>query len=178
MQSMMMKFSGLRAIALALLVLFSAGLAPTSASQAAEPEFCFGAAGQGCGGWTIGQMPRVAFCVHVVGFGFCKVNGGSMEHDPCCSANPKGKMCGETPESSACSVSWDRAVSRAVWGYQWTRQVDTNRGNATGRVELSKYCATGGSGVHKNDASYCCSKRVRNAWPWENIARPSMKICE
>ncbi len=170
-----------------LAALLAAGLAVAtllspSTARAAEPEFCFGAAGQGCGGWDIlaGEMPRMAFCVGipVVGMGACKVNGGSMEHDPCCVTHPDGVWCGVKPERNVCRGGWDRAVSRAVWGYQWTRAIDMNLGNRTGRVDRPKYCATRGSGVHRNDVQHCCSARARNAYFWENVARPSLRICE
>ena len=172
--------TALRALSLAALMLLGAAATLVPAPAAAEDigERCFGAAGQGCGGWTFGAMPRVAFCVHAAGMGVCKVNGGSMEHDPCCAANPRGKMCGGSPETSACTTSWNRAVDRAIWGYQWTRSINTNLVNSTGRVDRPKYCATRGSGVHRNDVSHCCSTRARAANWWENVGRPSLRICE
>ena len=178
MQKIILK-SALFGVVVSLMLFFVSGISPVAAQQAMPTEYCFGAAGQGCGGWNSGEMPRVAFCVDAFGFSKCKVSGGSLAHDPCCASNPRGKMCGGTPENtSTCSVSWDRAVSRAFWGYQWTRAVDTKRGNATGVVERALYCAKKESRVHRNDAEFCCSRKVRSPWDVERIGRPDLKICE
>lgn len=172
--------NGLRAFAIAAVVVAGAAATwlPAKAGAAELAERCFGAAGQGCGGWNVVDMPRIAFCVHLAGAGICKVSGGSLSHDPCCATNPKGKMCGGSPETQVCSSSWDKAVRRAVWGYQWTRTVNTNLTNTTGIVDRPKYCALSGSGVHRNDTEHCCSNRSRSANWWENIGRPALRICE
>ncbi|PZO10153.1 MAG: hypothetical protein DCF27_03705 [Lysobacteraceae bacterium] len=87
-------------------------------------------------------------------------------------------MCGGNESSTSCTLAWTKSVDRAIWGYQWTRMIETNLVNNTGDVVRSKYCANRGSGVHSNDTQHCCSSRSRGAYPWENIARPSLKICE
>lgn len=173
-------FSRLWAMVMALGVLAALGLAPGVVAQAqAADGRCFGAAGQGCGGWNVGEMPRLAFCAHHGGMGVCKISGGSMTHDPCCAANPRGKMCGGAgTETNQCSVEWNRAVWRAVWGYQWARSLNTSVNNTSGVVVRSDYCATRGQGVHQNDTRYCCSSRARSAYFWENVARPQLKVCE
>lgn len=176
------RMPGFAAAVLACGLILAGLFAPVSSVRAAEPERCFGAAGQGCGGWDIlaVEMPRFAFCVSipVVGLGACKVSGGSMTHDPCCVANPDGEWCGVKPERNVCRAEWNRAVHRATWAYQWTRAINMNLGNSTGRVDRPKYCANRGSGVHKDDVSFCCSSRARNAFFWENVGRPSLRICE
>jgi len=165
--------------ALAVLLVCTTWLLPAAITPAAATERCFGAAGQGCGGWTIGEMPRVAFCGNIF-YGLnivCAVSGGSMTHDPCCATSPNGKMCGGRPENAQCTPSWNRAVRRATWGYQWFRFVDPTRVNGTGIVERPRYCAVAGSGIHKNDDEYCCSGGSRGGNHWERIGRPSLKVC-
>ena len=155
-------------------------LSPAGLQTASAGERCFGASGQGCGGWTFGEMPRFAFCTGNTGNGtaLCSVSGGSMTHDPCCASNPNGKQCGGSTETAQCTSQWDRAVRRAVWFYQWNRLIDTRRVNNTGVVERSLYCAKKDSGIHKNDDEFCCSRQSRPANGWERIGRPSLAICK
>lgn len=154
-------------------------LAPAFAAHAADK--CFGAVGQQCG---LLQAEGLIFAACVpapwvgANFGVCSVSGGSMTHDPCCAANPHGKVCGTSPENpNVCAGQWDRAVNRFVWGYQWSRTVDTSKTNSSGVVVKADYCAKNGRGVHKNDESFCCSGDAKNASFWERIGRPNLKIC-
>lgn len=165
--------------ALSSLLVCAAWLSPAAVQTASATEYCFGASGQGCGGWTFGEMPRFAFCSPAGSNGVakCAVSGGSMTHDPCCVRSPRGKVCGGRPETAQCTVEWNRAVDRAKWGYQWLRNIDTRRGNDTGVVERPLYCAQRGSGVHRNDESFCCSRSARDANSLERFARPDLKIC-
>ena len=165
---------------LSLLLLCAVWLMPAPVSAANADEHCFGAAGQACGGWRIGEMPKFAFC----GANFpgttsavCLVHGGSLTHDPCCAANPNGKQCGGNNSRSECTLEWNKSVRRAVWFYQWSRFVDTARVNNTGVVEEPLYCGLRGQGIHKADEQYCCSKRSREGNFWERIGRPSLNIC-
>lgn len=143
-------------------------------------DYCFGAVGQQCGGISIAGV-QFAACVPLsfsAPMAVCAVSGGSMTHDPCCADNPRGKMCGTSPEiPSLCSTEWDRAVHRFVWGYQWRRVVDTSRPNTTGEVVRADYCARRGDGVHRRDTSFCCSRDWRRASFWERLARPALRIC-
>ncbi len=161
------------------LLVCAAWLSPAAVQTASATDYCFGAAGQGCGGWTFGEMPRIAFCGPVSGNGMatCAVSGGSMTHDPCCARSPNGKVCGGRPETAQCTVEWNRSVDRAKWGYQWLRNINTRRGNDTGVVERPLYCAQSGSGVHRNDAQYCCSRSSRPGNGWERFGRPDLNIC-
>lgn len=59
-----------------------------------------------------------------------------------------------------CNASWQKALSRIAGGWNWQRTVDFNRRNATGKVERSRFCATQGARVHKNDIKYCCSEKA------------------
>lgn len=161
-----------------ILLASAAWLSPAALQAASAGERCFGASGQGCGGWTVGEMPRVAFCTGAIanGLAVCAVSGGSMTHDPCCARDPNGKQCGGS-ENGQCTSEWNRAVRRAVWFYQWNRLIDTRRQNNTGLIERPLYCATSGSGIHKNDNEFCCSGRSRPGNGWERIGRPSLDVC-
>lgn len=143
-------------------------------------EFCFGGVGQQCGGISMAGI-QFAACTPVsagMPYAVCAVSGGSMTHDPCCASNPRGKMCGGEPENaSQCATAWNRAVSRFVWGYQWTRVVDTTKPNNTGLVVRADYCAKEGKGVHRNDVTFCCAREARMASFWERLARPNLRIC-
>lgn len=173
---------GVRAV-LSVLLACAGWLSPAAVQPAhAATDYCFGAAGQGCGGWTFGEMPRFAFCVPLPASGgkaICSVSGGSMTHDPCCATSPNGKMCGGPGrETTQCRAEWDKAVSRAFWGYQWNRVVDTRRGNSTGIVERPLYCANRGAAIHKNDDQHCCSRSSRPGNFWERLGRPNLDICK
>lgn len=164
----------------AIALLSTVWLLPATISTVSAGERCFGASGQGCGGWNVGEMPRMAFCGNIAnsGLAVCAVSGGSMTHDPCCADNPRGKQCGGSPENAQCTSQWDRAVRRAIWFYQWTRLIDTRRVNETNVVERSLYCAKRDSGIHKNDAEFCCSRQSREGNGWERIGRPSLNVCK
>ncbi|EIT71798.1 MULTISPECIES: hypothetical protein [Hydrocarboniphaga] len=144
-------------------------------------ERCFGAVGQQCGGFHQGQFAGVAMCLPAsngADRANCKVSGGSMTHDPCCAANPNGVMCGTSPENNRCSAEWTRAVNRAVWSYQWTRNVNDEVENTTGTVRGPDYCARDGAGVHRNDRNFCCSGNSHRAGFWDRIGRPNLYRCD
>lgn len=144
-------------------------------------EYCFGAAGQGCGSFGGGPLGSVATCVPVLPSNgkdlVCEVSGGSMLHDPCCVQNPYGEFCGKSPSNSQCSSQWNRAVHRFIWGYDWVRFVDSKKENTTGNVVRADYCAKNGHKVHRNDRDFCCSGRSTKASFWDRIARPSLYMC-
>jgi len=164
----------------ALLLLCAGWLLPATVTPANADERCFGAAGQGCGSWNVVEMPKPAFCGHLIyaHMAVCLVSGGSMTHDPCCAKNPNGKQCGGTNARSECTVAWDKSVRRAFWSYQWPRLIDTSVVNNTGDVDRPLYCATKGSRIHKNDTEYCCSRQSREGNFWERIGRPSLHVCK
>lgn len=144
-------------------------------------EYCFGAAGQGCGMFGGGPLGSVAFCVpNLSGTAknlTCQVSGGSMTHDPCCAKNPYGEFCGSSPSTTQCQAEWDRAVNRWFWGYNWKRTVDSKKENTTGKVVQADYCAPNGKGIHKNDRSLCCSKKSAQASFWDRAGRPNLYVC-
>lgn len=148
--------------------------------EARATDFCFGAVGQQCGGISMAGV-NFAVCTPFLGvtnFAVCAVSAGSMTHDPCCADNPRGKMCGTSPEiASQCDTEWDRAVHRFVWGYQWNRVVDLTKPNTSGNVVRADYCAKRDQGLHKNDVAFCCSREARNANFWERLGRPNLRIC-
>lgn len=148
-------------------------------AEATARDFCFGAAGQQCGEFREGEMQGVAFCstLPLVNFGVCKVSGGSLTHDPCCASNPRGVVCGGSPETTACRVEWDRSVHRFFWGYQWNRVVDTAKPNTTGVVVRADYCAKRGAGVHRLDRQHCCSRSSRQAGFFDRLGRPDLFRC-
>jgi hypothetical protein len=157
------------------------GLLLSTPLLASAGEFCFGGAGQGCGTFAGGPFGSVAFCLpnnsstrkNVV----CQVSGGSMTHDPCCVMSPSGVFCGRSPSTNQCKVEWDRAVNRWFWGYNWKRNVDSRKENTTGQVVFNDYCAPNTAGIHKNDQSYCCSKKSLPASNWDRAGRPNLNVC-
>lgn len=157
------------------------GLLLSTPLLASAGEFCFGGAGQGCGTFAGGPFGSVAFCLpnnsstrkNVV----CQVSGGSMTHDPCCVTSPSGVFCGRSPSTNQCKVEWDRAVNRWFWGYNWKRNVDSRKENTTGQVVFNDYCAPNTAGIHKNDQSYCCSKKSLPASNWDRAGRPNLNVC-
>lgn len=161
------------------ILLLALALAPTLEAQAAD--YCFGAVGQQCGSISIAGVQFAACTAALPGtpMMICAVSKGSMQHDPCCADNPRGKKCGGEPENeSLCSTEWDRAVHRFIWGYQWSRAVDSSKSNTTGDVVRADYCAKRGQGLHKNDEAYCCSRDARRGNFWERIGRPNLSICQ
>lgn len=150
------------------------------AAPAFAADFCFGAAGMQCGGFRNGELVGIAFCLPIAepDRANCLVSGGSMTHDPCCADNPNGVQCGGNNSSGACQGAWDRAVNRAVWGYQWKRRVNTAKSNTTGDVVQPDYCARDGAPIHRNDVGYCCSNRSHRASWWDRIGRPNLYRCD
>jgi hypothetical protein len=126
-----------------------------------KTEYCFGALGAQCGG-AQHNLPTTALCAA----GLCQINAGSWEHDECCFANPKGLACQVGPadyltgHDGKCVNEWNKALARLAAGLNWTRRVDFNRPNTTGRVEFSLYCAETGVRVHQEDIRYCCSRQA------------------
>lgn len=147
----------------------------------AHADRCFGAAGRQCGMFAGGELGQIAFCV-ALSFNprttYCEISGGSWAHDTCCAANPNGVWCGGNDSSSACQVSWDRAVHRKIWGYHWTRVVDGLRDDTDGQVDRPEYCARRNAGVHRNDTRYCCSGNHRRPTVLEWLGRPDIRTCE
>ncbi len=136
----------------------------TSAAPGRIPvkrEYCFGALGAQCGGAQNG-VPTHALCA----LGQCKINAGSWEHDQCCFAHPRGMACQAGPldyatgHNGSCVTEWNKALARLSANLNWTRQVDFNRPNSTGRVEFDLYCAPTGTYVHQDDVRYCCSRQA------------------
>lgn len=161
------------------IMILALALAPTL--EATSADFCFGAVGQQCGSISMAGIQFAACAAVVPGMPamICAVSRGSMTHDPCCADNPTGKKCGTEPENeNVCRTEWDRAVHRFVWGYQWTRLVDSSVGNTSGDVVRADYCAKRGQGLHKNDEAYCCSRDARRGNFWERIGRPNLSICQ
>jgi hypothetical protein len=149
-------------------------------APALATDLCFGAVGKQCGslGWEGIELAACAPIPTMSPFAVCAVSGGSMTHDPCCARIPQGKVCGTDPEQPQfCAVEWNRAVNRFIWGYQWARVVDTSKPNTSGNVVRADYCAKPDRGVHKNDASFCCSRESRKASFWDRLARPNLRIC-
>lgn len=161
-------------------VLFALALVPALEAQAAD--LCFGAVGQQCGSLSWEGI-EFAACFPIPipttpQLAVCNVSAGSMTHDPCCARIPRGKVCGTEPELPLfCSVEWNRAIDRFIWGYQWVRVVDTSKTNTSGNVVRADYCAKRDHGLHKNDVSFCCSGEARQAGFWERLGRPNLKIC-
>lgn len=124
---------------------------------------CFGAGGANCGK----EPGETSSCQ---GGGHCLVNGGSIEHDTCCWANPKGAGCrnglGDFIPNTAvipggnngrCAAAFAKAIEQTGNGLSWYRDVNHNRKDRDGRVDMPEYCAPSGTIVHKNDAKYCCA---------------------
>lgn len=128
---------------------------------AVRKEYCFGALGAQCGGAQQG-IPTTALCLG----GQCQINAGSWEHDECCFAHPGGMACQAGPldyvtgHNGKCVNEWNKALARLQAGLNWTRRVDFNKPNSTGRVEFSEYCAPAGARVHRDDVRYCCSRQA------------------
>lgn len=126
-----------------------------------KTEYCFGALGAQCGG-AQHNLPMTALCAA----GYCQINAGSWEHDECCFANPKGMACQVGPvdyvtgHDGKCVNEWNKALARLGAGLSWTRRIDFNKPNGTGRVEFSAYCAETGARVHQDDIRYCCSRQA------------------
>ncbi len=124
---------------------------------------CFGAGGANCGK----ESGETSSCQ---GGGHCLVNAGSIEHDTCCWANPKGAGCRNgvadfipnTPvipggHDGRCVAAFGKAIEMTANGLSWYRDVDSNRRDRDGRVDMPEYCAPSGTIVHRNDAKYCCA---------------------
>jgi|GEM_PF-6333657 len=157
------------------------GLLLSISHLASAGEYCFGGAGQGCGMFAGGPFGSVAFCVPNFGSTpkkmTCQVSGGSMTHDPCCAKSPNGVFCGGSPSTNQCNAEWDRSVNRWLWGYNWKRKVDNKKENTSGQVVFNDYCAANGVGIHKNDQSFCCSKKSLPASYWDRLGRPNLNVC-
>lgn len=134
---------------------------PTQPRVPVKTEYCFGALGAQCGG-AQHNLPTTALCAA----GFCQINAGSWEHDECCFTNSNGMACKVGPvdyitgHNGKCVNEWNKALARLGAGLNWTRRVDFNRPNTTGRVEFSLYCAETGARVHQDDVRYCCSRQA------------------
>lgn len=143
-------------------------------------EYCFGALGAQCGGAQY-NLPTHALCA----LGKCKINAGSWEHDECCYANPRGMACQAGPldyvtgHSGACVNEWNKALARLNANLNWTRPVDFNRPNSSGRVEFALYCAPTGTPVHRDDVRYCCSRQADPAPALSVTTLPSsqLRVC-
>lgn len=127
----------------------------------AKVEYCFGALGAQCG-LPQANLPTTALCAA----GHCQINAGSWEHDECCFANPGGMACTAGPldyltgHNGRCVKEWNKALSRLAAGLNWTRPIDFNEPNGSGRVNFSKYCAPTGTRLHADDVRYCCSRQA------------------
>lgn len=164
------------------MLVFSGLIASLAMPDVADAgDYCFGAAGQGCGTFGGGRLGSVASCVPNLSGSTrdltCQVNGGSMLHDPCCVRNPYGVFCGKSPSTTQCQTSWDRAVNHTIWGYNWTRKVNSKKENTSGIVVFADYSAPNGRGVHRNDRSFCSSRRSAQASFFDRLARPSLYVC-
>ncbi|MBK9572332.1 MAG: carboxypeptidase regulatory-like domain-containing protein [Rhodoferax sp.] len=129
----------------------------------ARTEFCFGAIGAECG-QPQADLPGAALCRA----GVCFINGGSWEHDECCVAHRGGMTCdfdplhqAEAARDQACVAAWNKAVRLTRKGLSWSRSVDFTRGNRTGSVEFSLFCAPANTWVPPEDANKCCSGQTR-----------------
>jgi hypothetical protein len=165
------KLTAMWSLCAAMAILASSSGQPVTAAD--QGERCFGALGMECGPQS--NLMPTALCA----LGYCKINGGSWEHDECCWANKgSGKLCIPTASSpgaaQVCNASWQKALSRITGGWNWTRQVDFNRRNASGKVERSRYCATKDARVHKGDVEYCCSGQATNP----SNDHPDARICK
>ncbi len=126
-----------------------------------KTEYCFGALGAQCGG-AQHNLPTTALCAA----GHCQINAGSWEHDECCFANPKGMACQVGPvdyvtgHDGKCVNEWNKALARLGAGLNWTRRIDFNKPNSTGKVEFAAYCAPTGTRVLLEDVRYCCSRQA------------------
>ena len=72
-----------------------------------------------------------------------------------------GPLDAITGHDGNCVNAWNKAVRLAGKGLFWTRTVDFFRGNTSGTVEFSLYCAPGNSLVPPEDADKCCSRQTR-----------------
>lgn len=126
-----------------------------------KTEYCFGALGAQCGG-AQHNLSTTALCAG----GYCQINAGSWEHDECCFKNSQGLACQAGPldyaigHNGACEAQWNKALARLTAGLNWTRRIDYNKPNTTGRVEFAAYCAPTGTRVLQEDVRYCCSRQA------------------
>jgi len=138
-------------------------LPPPPTVTQARTEFCFGAVGAQCGQPQTG-LPATAACAA----GTCFINGGSWEHDECCFRNRHVAWCELDParmlEASGnpvCTAAWNKAVRLTTKGLSWARRVDFARGNRSGTVEFTLYCAPPGTLLPPEDGDKCCSRLTR-----------------
>lgn len=135
-------------------------------------EYCFGALGAQCG-LPQANLPTTALCAG----GQCAINAGSWEHDECCFAHPGGMACKAGPldyatgHNGRCVTEWNKALSHLSAGLNWTRRIDFNRPNSTGRVDFLQYCAPTGTRVHPDDVRYCCSRQADAVPPPPGVAQ-------
>lgn len=130
-----------------------------------RPEFCFGAAGQGCGD----SLMKLSTCIG----GLCQINAGSWRHDECCVRNRNGGMCDNRLEElvtaqpvagstgQVCMADFNKSLRRLGTPLTWTRNVDRERANNTGVVNHPEYCAPRGSLMVEGEQSMCCSRSAQ-----------------
>jgi hypothetical protein len=142
---------------------------PSVGVELQRPDFCFGAAGQGCGD----RFLSISSCLG----NECKINAGSWFHDECCARNRNGGMCDGKLEELAtaqpiagssgqvCMADFNKALRRFGTLLTWTRTVDRQRSNSTGIVDHSAYCAPSGTVMLDSEQALCCSRRVEDLGP-------------
>ena len=149
----------------------------------ARTEFCFGAIGAECG-QPQSNIPGAALCRSGVRF----INGGSWEHDECCVGHRRGMTCdfdplhqAEAASDTTCVAAWNKAVRLTTKGLSWSRSVDFTRGNRTGTVEFTLYCAPANTLVPPEDGNKCCSGQTRALTATEAAAalaaRETLRAC-
>lgn len=152
----------------------SGKLQPIAPGRITPPkvEHCFGALGAQCGLPQV-SIPTTALCAS----GKCQINAGSWEHDECCFAHPDGMACTAGPldyvtgHNGRCVNEWNKALSHLSAGLNWTRQIDFTRGNSSGRVNFTEYCAPKGTHVLSEDVRYCCSRQADTVSPPPGMLR-------
>jgi hypothetical protein len=139
-----------------------------------QPEFCFGAAGQGCGD----SFMKLSTCVGDA----CQINAGSWRHDECCVRNRNGGMCDNRLEElvtaqpvagspgQVCMVDFNKALRRLGTPLTWTRNVDRERANSTGIVNHPEYCAPRGTLMVEGEQAMCCSRAAQALGPIDAAA--------
>lgn len=121
--------------------------------------FCFGALGNNCG-QPQGAIPLSALCAN----GTCFINGGSWDHDECCFRNKGGHVCdfpNSDDGSGRCRAEFDKALRLSAKGFSWSRSINFQDANTTGRVDHQKYCAPINTLIQAEDRSKCCSGSTR-----------------
>ncbi|MBI3209967.1 MAG: ricin-type beta-trefoil lectin domain protein [Candidatus Solibacter usitatus] len=156
---------------------------PKMTNASGEYEYCFGAVGKGCDGSGItlpngrsDLLPLKLGCSNENGgYRNCWIVPGSIKHDNCCVNNSNGKVCGKTPETSACSNEWEMAMNDVANGRGWFQTIPSGPSDlspvpssrvATGETASTvKLCAPGGTNISEyHGAGFCCSGRFRETW--------------